>query len=227
MTFKLEILRLEDYEAGVRKYWEVTRQRASCVQESEDEFPQFPQIYKKRIPPHFTREDLQEIIKWKHSVDYRRQTSALEGLASFPEDQIIGLTRYIGEDIQLSINRFVSPGRGAGRISGVGIATTSAILTAARPDLYPVIDTYALAAIHHYFRPPWVNRVPRDAKGMFAADWNSYPPYVELCREESAKIRLIHKQPWTPRQIDMALWGLGKQLEDDGLLGTKKIGRRP
>ena len=41
-------------------------------------------------------------------------------------------------------------------------------------------------------------------------------------REESAKIRLIHKQPWTPRQIDMALWGLGKQLEDDGLLGTKK-----
>ena len=52
MTFKLEILRLEDYEAGARKYWEVTRQRASCVQEFEDEFPRFPEIYKKRIPPH-------------------------------------------------------------------------------------------------------------------------------------------------------------------------------
>jgi hypothetical protein len=225
MTFKLEILRLEDYEAGVRKYWDVTRQRASCVQESEDEFPQFSEIYKKRIPPHFTREDLQNIIKWKHSVDYRRQVKALEGLASFPEDQIMGLTRYIGENIRLSMNCFLSGG--AGRISGVGIATTSAILTAARPDLYAVVDTYALAAIHHYFPLTWVHRVPRDANGMFAADWHSYAPYVELCREESAKIRLVHKQPWTPRKVDMALWGLGKQLEDDGLLRTKKIARTP
>lgn len=218
MAFKLENLQLADYEAGVRKYWAVTRQRSACAQESEDEFPQFPKIFAARIPPHFTREDLEQIIKWKHSKDYRRQAKALEGLARFPDHRIMGLTRYIGEDIKFSVKPFFSPARYAGQISGVGVATASAILTAARPDLYAVIDTYALAAIHHYFRLPWLNYVPRDAKGMFAADWNSYPPYVEFCRNEAAKIRLIHKQPWTPRQIDIALWGLGKHLEEDGLL---------
>jgi hypothetical protein len=221
MTIRLEILRLEDYESGVRKYWGITEERSFCVQDSEDEFPQFKELYVKQTPPHFTREDLKAIIRWKHNVDHRRQVTALEGLAIFPDDQIMGLTCNVDENIRLSMNRFISPGRSAGRIFGVGIATTSAILTAARPDLYAVIDTYSLAAIHHNFHLPWVNKVPRDAKGMFAADWASYPPYVELCRNEAAKIRLIHKKPWTPREIDMALWGLGKQLEEDGLLKTK------
>lgn len=48
-------------------------------------------------------------MKWKHSVDYTRQVNAWEGLARFPENQIIGLTRYLIENIQLSMNRFVSP----------------------------------------------------------------------------------------------------------------------
>jgi hypothetical protein len=69
----------------------------------------FQRFTKNEFRLHFTREDLQEIIKWKHRVDYTRQVNALEGLASFPEDQIIGLTRYISESIQLSMNRFVSP----------------------------------------------------------------------------------------------------------------------
>jgi hypothetical protein len=211
-------LQLKDYEQGERKYSEVTESRAVCVQDSEDEFPEFSVSFASRTPAHFTREDLQRIIAWKHSVDARRRANALDGLSKFPDNRIIGLTNSISDDIEASVRPFFCLQRFAGEISGVGIATTSAILTAARPDLFAVIDTYALAAIYHHYNFPWLYKISRGAEGKLAADWNTYPPYVGFCRAQAAKLKMVHKQPWTPRRIDVALWGIGKQLEENGLL---------
>jgi hypothetical protein len=211
-------LSIEDYENGFRKYWNVTESRSSCIQDSEDEFPEFPVIFASRTPHHFTREDLQRIIAWKHNKDARRRTTALEGLVKFPDNRVVDLTRNIGDNIEASLTPFFSRDRFAGEISGVGIATTSAIITAARPDLFAVIDTYALAAIYHHYNFSWLYKISRDADGKLAANWNDYPPYVGFCRAEAAKLMMKHKQPWTPRKIDMALWGIGKQLEENGLL---------
>jgi hypothetical protein len=211
-------LQLKDYQQGECKYYQVTASRAKCVQDSEDNFPEFPALFASRVPPHFTRGDLEQIIAWKHNMDGRWRASALEGLANFPEERIAGLTTNIGENIEESIRPFFCAQRCAGEIAGVGVATTSAILTAARPDLYAVIDTYALAAIYHHYNFAWLYRLSRDKEGKLIADWTAYPHYVGFCRAEAAKLWMVHKQPWTPRKIDLALWGLGKQLEENGLL---------
>ena len=203
----------------MREYWKITADRATCVRDSEDEFPQFEAIYKSHTPPHFTRENLREIIGWKHNMDARRRANALAGLAEVPDPRIVHLTSNIGESIDASIKPFFCAARYAGEISGVGIATTSAILTAARPDLFAVIDTYALAAIYHHYNFPWLYKLCRDKDGKLIADWVSYPPYVGFCRAEAAKLRMVNKLPsWTPRKIDIALWGIGKQLESKDLL---------
>jgi len=94
----------------------------------------------------------------------------------------------------------------------------SAILTAARPDLFAVIDTYALAAIYHHYNFPWLYKISRDKDRKLTADWNSYSPFVGFCRAEAARLTMVHKAPWSPRRIEMALWGIGKQLEESDLL---------
>jgi hypothetical protein len=211
-------LRLTDYEGGILKYWSLVDSRSACVQDTEDEFPKLATIYASRNPPHFTRSDLEGIIKWKHNMDARRRTTALQGLAEFPDDRIIGLTSAIGDNIDGSLRPFFCKSRYAGEISNVGIATASAILTAARPDLFAVIDTYALAAIYHHYDFPWLYKIGRDENGKLVADWNCYPQYVAFCRAEAAKLTLMHNADWTPRKIEMALWGIGKELEEKGLL---------
>ena len=211
-------LGLKDYEVGVRKYWAVVESRSLCIRDIENIFPQFASIYASRTPPHFLRSDLEKIIEWKHSTDARRRTTALEGLRKFPEGRIIGLTCNIGDDIEASMKPLFCRNRYAGEISNVGIATVSAILTAARPDLFAVIDTYALVAIYHHYNFPWLYKISRDKDRKLTADWNSYSPFVGFCRAEAARLTMVHKAPWSPRRIEMALWGIGKQLEESDLL---------
>jgi hypothetical protein len=90
----------------------------------------------------------------------------------------------------------------------------SAILTAARPDLYAGIDVFALIAIDHYYTFPWMDRVPRDKDGKLQADENSYAPYINFCRLRAGELSKVDQKPWRPRDIDMALWAIGKQLAD-------------
>ena len=211
-------LGLKDYGDGVRRYWAVIRGRSSCVQETENVFPQFAAIYASRTPPHFSRGDLEAIIEWKHNMDARRRTKALDGLRELPESHIVGLTGDIGDDIEASMKPLFCKSRYAGEIPNVGIATVSAILTAARPDLFAVIDTYALGAIYYHYNFPWLHKISRDKDKKLIADWNSYPPFVGFCRAQAAKLTMVHKERWTPRQIEMALWGIGKELEENDLL---------
>lgn len=177
------------------------------VQERERSFPDLANRFAARQPPHFTRSDLEHIIRWKYT-DGRRRNRALDGLARVPDDRL--------RDITASLHRVTEAPEAArglrAAIGGVGIAGISAILAAGRPDLFPVIDVFALTAIRHYYDPPWLKAVPRDADDRFQADERSYGPYTEFCRERAAELSVSTGQPWTPRRVDMALWGIGKRL---------------
>ena len=196
-----------DFEKGVRWYWREIELRSHEVQERERSFPELAQRFGTRQPPHFTRSDLEDIIKWKYT-DRRRCKRALDGLARVPDDRI--------RDLTATVDRVTAAGDGAsalrGAIPGVGIAGISAILAAARPDLFPVIDVFALTAICHHYDPPWLRTVPRDAQGRFSADEKSYAAYTQFCRDCAAELSAATGQPWTPRRVDMALWGIGKHL---------------
>jgi hypothetical protein len=201
-------LDLAAFEQGVRDYWIEIASRSQQVQARERAFPDLAVRFASRSPRHFTREDLEEIFIWKYT-DARWRDRALEGIRQVKDESIILLTSRIGmHDVQATVRLF------HGAIYGVGIAGVSAILTAARPDLYAVIDVFALIAIDHHYTFAWMDRVPRDKNGKLQADENSYAPYVNFCGLRAAELSKAAQKPWKPRDIDISLWAIGKQLAD-------------
>ena len=199
-------LAARDFDKGVLGYWHEIQSRSPDVQERERTFPELSQRFTGREPPHFTRSELEHIIRWKYT-DGRWCKRALDGLKRVSDDCIRGL---------ITIRRETTTGDAAtglrGRIPGVGIAGISAILAAARPDRFPVIDVFALTAICHYYDPPWLRVVPRNSDGRFQADEKSYTPYTDFCCQRATELSTSTGEAWTPRRVDMALWGLGKRL---------------
>lgn len=101
-----------------------------------------------------------------------------------------------------------------GAVYGVGIAGVSAIFTAARPSRYAVIDVFALIAIEHHYNPPWIRLVARDKGGNPEATDESYAPYIRFYLERAKEQTSASCEDWTPRNVDMALWAIGKQVSD-------------
>lgn len=202
-------LNLEEFERGIRDYWAEINRRSLDVKNREHAFPNLAVRFAARNPPNFTRKDLEEIFTWKYT-DGRRKARADDGLKKAQDERLFQLTNKIGMSNLPTLIQWFN-----GAIYGVGIAGVSAILTAARPDLYAVIDIFALIAIEHHYNPPWMRRVPRDKKGAPQADYPSYVPYVQFCTERATELTAASHREWTPRHVDMALWAIGKQLSDN------------
>ena len=81
-----------------------------------------------------------------------------------------------------------------GFASGVGIASISAILAAARPSIYPVIDVFALMALLKYKPEGWQQKVKRDPKGRPIAERGVYADFVQTCRRLAARMSKIGKR---------------------------------
>jgi hypothetical protein len=196
------------FEDGLKYYLLEISQRAPAVQAREKAFPDLANRFAARKPPHFTREDLVLIMEWKHT-DARWRERAVNGIQSATDVFLVGLTSKIGSfDLPRLVREF------EGKINGVGVASFSAIVTAARPDLFCVIDDFGLRAISHYYDPAWVRAIYRDKKsGNFQPTYKDYFPYVEFCRTTTTTLGKTG-QRWTPRLVDMALWGIGKKLTE-------------
>jgi hypothetical protein len=197
------------FEEGVRAYWREINRRGERVRAREQEFTELPQRFSTRVPPHLTRSELKLIIEWKYT-DSRFLQAKLDSLAQLPDQELTRLTSRIAT---MDVPEVAQIWRGA--ISGVGPAGISAILAAARPDAFPVIDVFALTAICHHYAPKWIKDVPRDPHGRLQPDEKSYPPYVRFCREHEQELSTSEKW-WTPREVDMALWAEGKRLIETG-----------
>lgn len=81
-----------DFENGITMYWEEIESRSPEVQARERYFPEFSKIFGARVPPHFTRSDLEAILIWKYT-DGRRRARALEGLGRLSDTWIRDFTR--------------------------------------------------------------------------------------------------------------------------------------
>ena len=197
----------KSFEEGVVAYAREIARRSAQEQAREQKFAQLAAKYAERQPPHFTPSELELIVAWKHT-DARWRAKALMGLRKAQESLLVGLTSNIGQ-----IDLYQLDERFRGKIEGVGVATVSAIITAACPDLFSVIDDFALRAIRHHYDPGWLRSVPRDKKTQsFNPDYKNYVPYVEFCRDRADELASVTGQQWTPRRVEMALWAIGKEL---------------
>jgi hypothetical protein len=146
----------DDFDRGVDAYWQEIGRRPAEVQQREMRFPLLAEAFAARTPPHFTRGEVEEIMRWKHT-DARWRNRALDGLRAVSESRVNEVTSHAGAvDCPVGAHRTLK-----GMASGVGLASISAILAAARPDRFPVIDVFALMALLEYHPEPWHVRAPR------------------------------------------------------------------
>lgn len=194
---------LKAFQNGVQDYWREIGRRSLAAQNREHAFLELASQFARRQPPSFTRAELTLIMEWKHT-DARWRDRALRGLSDVTDEHLTKLTSPIANhdlNILLPLMR--------GEISGVGIASVSAILTAARPDRFCVIDEFALNAVKFHYSPEWL-RQGRD--GKFVLDEKTYISYVKLCRKQAEALTNSSGELWTPRQVEMAFWAIGKSL---------------
>ena len=200
-------LDLAAFEQGVQEYWAEMARRAPHIQAREHAFSRLALRYASRTPPHFTRDDLKQIMEWKHT-DIRWFNRAMDGINEASDEKIARLTSGIAFDVKGAVQPFIRA------FYGVGVASVSAIFTAARPDLYAVIDVFVLIAIDHYYTFPWIDRMQRNKKGQLDPAYSDYPSYVDFCRIRARELAKASGREWTPRQVEMALWAVGKKLSD-------------
>ncbi len=79
------------WQSFVAKYWDIVKQRPADVIAREKWLHNLPAVCQSRNPPQFTREDLSEIIIWKHT-DPRWRIKPKQGLDNLLDKDISHIT---------------------------------------------------------------------------------------------------------------------------------------
>jgi len=141
-----------------------------------------------RRPLAVTLDELVEVVQWKmHRGVFRARNLMLVRQNSAEE---------VGEASRAAFDAVPDPSLPIARLSalkGIGPATASAVLAAARPDVYPFFDDVAAAAI------PDFGAIKYTAKG--------YATFSERLRERAALLATgCPNDDWTPHAVECALW---------------------
>lgn len=94
-------------------------------------------------------------------------------------------------------------------ISGVGPVTASAIITVIKPDSYGIVNKYVIYALEHYcYLDTGASNSDITVQRVLEVEKIMRNLVVELSDYiQSNKLRV--------REVDMALWGLGKNLKEN------------
>jgi len=132
----------------------------------------YPAAYDQVLAPlagrdHFDREAMEVVVVWKFQSMAHRRANARRGLAKEQDGRIEDITRRA-----LSCNDDLGALLIVDVLQGVGPALGSAVLTAANPERYTVMDTRAILSVRartrppgcslRQFRPPGMARLPDD-----------------------------------------------------------------
>ena len=144
---------------------------------------ELPASIAARRPPHLTLDELARLTEWKMARGEWRARNLVLVRGNDPAT-VVATT---GEAIALA----PEPRKPIVRIAeleGVGPATASAVMAAARPDAYPFFDELVAA------------QVP----GLGKLGWTIgfYVRYAAALRGRAAALG----DPWTPASVERALW---------------------
>lgn len=161
-----------------------------------------PALIRERRPPYVTRAELVRTTEWKMARGVWRARNLV--LVRSNSDTEV---ETASEEALALVPHPTAPVARLAKLAGVGPATASAILAAARPELYPFFDELVAAQV------PGLGPV-KFTLGFYAA-------YAEAIRRraqelEAAGARADASAPptwWTPAAVERALWASsgGKQ----------------
>jgi hypothetical protein len=152
---------------------------------------ELPGVLTGRAPMHLAHDELVRVTEWK----MKRGVWRARNLALVRSNDPAEVQRLSAEAFAL----MPEPRKPVARLAtlaGVGPATASAVLAAARPDMYPFFDEVVAA------------QIPDLGPVAFTAAY--YARYAERLRERA--VRLAAACPdagWTAHAISQALWSIG------------------
>jgi hypothetical protein len=79
------------WQIFVRRYWDIINQRSDDVIERENWYKHLPAVCQSRNPNQLTRQELSEIIIWKHT-DPRWRIKPKNGLDNLSDKDISDIT---------------------------------------------------------------------------------------------------------------------------------------
>jgi len=191
------------WQSFVIKCWDIINQRPADVIERENWFQRLPAVCQSRNPPQLTRQELSEIIVWKHT-DPRWRIKPKQGLDNLLDKDISDITIIAFSDyipLEFKLQKLMG-------VPGWGIATVSAILTAGRPDLYGVIDRNVLNFLAKKIGE-WKEIIKFDRRGYPILTREIYKDFLDWIRIESSLLSERSRKKWSPREVEMALWAAG------------------
>lgn len=142
-----------------------------------------PGAVAKRSPPHAEHDELVRLAEWKMARGVWRGPNLVLVRGNAPRD----VERASADAIALAPAPRTPIARLA-ELDGVGPATASALMAAARPETYPFFDELVAA------------QVP--GLGKLAWTIGFYVKYAAALRERAARLG----GAWTPTLVERALW---------------------
>ncbi len=176
---------LADWSAALASYESVVaRQNVAPLVDLDRWYrDELPDAIAARRSPHVTHTELVKLTEWKMA----RGVWRARNLALVRGNDPKGVVKTSSEALAM-IPHPTSPITALAELAGVGPATASGVVSAARPDLYPFFDELVAA------------QVPK----LGAVAWTTgyYGRYADALRERASE--LAHG--WTPVMIERALW---------------------
>ena len=149
---------------------------------------ELPTLLAERKAPYITRAELERVTKWKMKRGVWRERNRLLVAGNAPN-----LVKQTSRDAFAAVPDPRKPIDLMSSLAGVGPATSSGVLAAYRPDLYPFFDELVAA------------QIPQLGAVAFTASY--YQRYAAALRERAADLNRICKDvEWTAHALSQALW---------------------
>lgn len=162
----------------------VAAQNVSNLSELDDWYrTRLPGLIHAREPAHVTLDEMVRLTQWKMARGVWRGRNLALVKSNAEADVVQVSTDAFGE-----MPHATRPIAALAKLRGVGPATASAAVAAARPDRYPFFDELVAAQL----------------PGLGPVKWNLsyYGRYSEALREAAMELG----GEWTPVRLEQALW---------------------
>ncbi len=180
----------EDWHAALDRYADVIEmQHVNGLVELDDWYrSELPKLIVKRSPAYITREEWEQVTKWKMKRGVWRERNRLLVRGNAPE-----LVKRTSMEAFAAIPDPRKPVDLLSNLAGVGPATSSAVLASITPEVYPFFDE--LVAV----------QIPKLGKVAFTASY--YQRYAEQLRERTERLnKKCGHRKWTAQVMSQALW---------------------
>lgn len=180
----------DDWHAALERYPAVIQaQQVNGLAELDEWYREgLPALVRARRPVHITRDELERVTVWKMKRGVWRERNRLLVIGNDPQ-----LVKQTSIDAFAEVPDPREPINLFSNLEGVGPATSSGVMAAFAPKVYPFFDELV------------AKQIPRLGAVAFTAPY--YQRYAAALRDRADKLNQVCKhREWTAHDVSQALW---------------------